>query len=112
MTVTFRTDPGYCNRVSIPLPWGYRISIVAGVGLYSSPRKYTEDYSTVEIAVFDADDKFVRLGDDDVAGYVPAEELSIIIAHLVVILQDEDDKYRIDHLIERVVAGARFLGKL
>ena len=59
MKSLFITENNYCHRAKILTRSGkFYISVVAGPGFYSSPRKFVKDcsYKEVEIAIFTIED--------------------------------------------------------
>jgi hypothetical protein len=62
---------------------GLEISIIAGEGLYSSPRKKAEEYNSVEIAIFKGDNwitsTFEKTDGEHVQGWMNIKELIRII---------------------------------
>lgn len=62
---------------------GYTVSLAMGSGIYSTPSVDDGDankYSSVEVAAWDADGNWVKLGDnDDVAGWVSADDVLAIM---------------------------------
>jgi hypothetical protein len=58
---------------------GYTVSLAMGDGIYSSGNQ-DDGYSSVEVAAWDADGKWIKLSDnDDVIGWQSAEEVLAIM---------------------------------
>jgi len=58
---------------------GYTVSLAMGDGIYSNGNR-SDGFSSVEVAAWDADGKWVKLGDnDDVIGWQSPEEVLAIM---------------------------------
>jgi len=87
-----RTRKGFTKTHGIFVCARYKndieISVMAGEGLYSSPRKKAEKYQTVEVAIFDKNDEWItkrsRHSDSEapVIGYVGEPELIRIVSEI------------------------------
>jgi len=83
-----RTSGGW--RSQTDLDNGFKVSVVAGVFAYSTPREDLsdpQDYSAYEIAIFDSEGewatrKFVPDHHDDVIGYLSKEDISSLISNV------------------------------
>jgi hypothetical protein len=67
------------SNFSMKFANGYTVSLAMGDGIYSNGNM-EDGFSSVEVAAWDADGKWIRLGDnDDVIGWQSPEEVLAIM---------------------------------
>jgi hypothetical protein len=68
------------NNFSMTFPNGYTVSLAMGEGMYSTDSANSEGFSAVEVAAWNKDGEWVKLGDnDDVIGWQSPEEVLAIM---------------------------------
>jgi len=67
------------GNFSMKFPNGYTVSLAMGDGMYCSGNQ-TQGFSSVEVAAWDADGNWVKLGDnDDIVGWQSTDDVLAIM---------------------------------